>query len=44
VTVIEDGAVVFHKIYGHKTGQQPAVTCTGTEDGTTHIVELVFIP
>ena len=44
VTVIQDEAVVFHKIYGDKTGQQPTVTCTGTEDGTTHIVKLVFVP
>lgn len=44
VTVIQDGSVVFHKIYGNKTGQQPTVTCTGAEDGTTHVVKLVLVP
>ena len=44
VTVIQDGTTVFHKTYGDKNGQQPTVTCTGTEDGTTHVVEVVFVP
>lgn len=44
VTVIQDGMIVFHKTYGDKAGQQPTVTCTGTEpDGTFHIVEIVLI-
>jgi hypothetical protein len=45
VTVIQDGTIVFHKVYGPKTGQQPTATCTGTEpDGTLHIVKIVLIP
>lgn len=44
VTVVQDGAVVFHKVYGAKTGQQPTVTCMGTEGETTHIVQVVLVP
>src|SRR3954452_12305116 len=45
VTVIQGGTVVFHKVNGQKTGQQPTATCTGTEpDGTLHIVDVVLIP
>jgi hypothetical protein len=45
VTVIQGGTVVFHKVYGEKSGQQPTVRCTGTEpDGTFHIVDVVLIP